>query len=210
MCKDRLDEANIQLGKELFEIKCSLDIYILIGLNANEINSKPGKRFFGFVQQQSLAAVVIGLAKVFEREDKYELCSVTGVYKLAKQVDIQNISAVQDFIGEHGITASEEWVHDVDRVFSAKRPWIKNGISVINRVRNTRFAHIQQDAVKGPLPSIETFEGLLGFAHAFHAFVNKGFLNTTSHPTLDDQKMQFSLLRLFKEIGMSDPVSQFQ
>src|SRR6266849_2141585 len=105
MRRDRLDEANIQLGKELWAIKSSLAIYSLIGLNAKAINS--GRAFLAFVQNQSLAAVALGLAKVFEREDAHELCSVSGVYRLAKHEQIQDLAAVRAFVGKYGITASE-------------------------------------------------------------------------------------------------------
>ena len=77
--KQRLDATNIQLGKELWLIHSSLAIYRVIGLNAKGIPR--GDSFFGFVQNQSLSAVALGLGKVFEREqpDGYELCSVGGV-----------------------------------------------------------------------------------------------------------------------------------
>jgi hypothetical protein len=49
MGKERLDKANIQLGKELWAIKSSLDIYTLIGLNAQTINSGGPFLPFGLV-----------------------------------------------------------------------------------------------------------------------------------------------------------------
>ncbi|MEK7371564.1 MAG: hypothetical protein AAB265_08920 [candidate division NC10 bacterium] len=79
--KHRLDETNIQLGKELWLIHSSLAVYRVIGLNAGAIPRAGG--FFGFVQNQSLSAVALGLGKVFEREQPggYELCSVGGPQK---------------------------------------------------------------------------------------------------------------------------------
>lgn len=67
MHRNRLDEANIELGKELWAIKSSLDIYRLIGLNAKTIKGciNCGGTFLFFIQQLSLAAVALGLAKVF-------------------------------------------------------------------------------------------------------------------------------------------------
>ena len=62
----RLDEANVRLGKELWLIHSSLSVYRVIGLNAEAIPRAKG--FFGFIQNQSLSAVALGLAKVFERE----------------------------------------------------------------------------------------------------------------------------------------------
>jgi len=205
----RLDEANVQLGKELWVIHSSLAIYRVIGLNAKTI--KTARAFFGLVANQSLLAVALGLGKVFERERKgaHELCSVGGVYRLAKAVQIQDNVAAGAFVRRYGVAPSADWVHDVAQVFSRQRPRIKCHMQVIKRVRNTRLAHIQQNSPDGTLPSIAGFEGLLAFAFDFHSFVNEAFLSESSHPTLSDKRVEGSLLRLLKAIGVTDPVSDF-
>src|SRR5712692_4758046 len=200
--KGRLDDANVQLGKELWTIQSSLAVYRLIGLNATTIHS--AKAFLGFVQNQSLATVALGLGKVFEREGDHELCSVGGVYRLAKGVQIQDNAVARDFVGRHGVCASADWIHDIDEVFSHKRPWVQSHMHVIDRVRNTRLAHVQQSAPVGILPSIAAFEELLVFAFDFHLFVNEAFLGVHPHPTLDDKQVESSLLSLFKSIGLTD------
>lgn len=208
--KHCLDEANIQLGKELWAIKSSLAIYRAIGLNAESINSGSGRAFFGFLQNQSIAAVALGLGKVFERESAYELCSVSGVYRLAKQVQIRDIAAARAFVGKYGVSPCGDWIKDVDEVFSAQRPRIGSHLQIIDRVRNTRLAHIEQDAPVSTLPSIAAFEELLAFAVEFHAFVNEAFLSVHSHPILDDRQIESSLLSLLKKAGVTDPVSEFE
>src|SRR3989304_1784074 len=96
--KHRLDETNIQLGKELWLIHSSLAVYRVIGLNAGQFAS--GGAFFGFVQNQALSAAALGLGKVFEREQPsaHELCSVTGVYRLAKAVPVRDTAAATGFV----------------------------------------------------------------------------------------------------------------
>lgn len=205
----RLDETNIQLGKELWLIHSSLAVYRVIGLNASAIPRAKG--FFGFVQNESLSAVALGLGKVFEREQPggHELCSVGGVYRLAQAVQIQNSTAAEAFAKRHGVTPSTDWVHDVGEVFSRQRPRVSEHMSAIDRVRNTRLAHIQQMAPDATLPSIAAFEELLAFAFDFHSFVNEAFLNAHAHPTLADKQVEGSLLQVLKMIGVSDPRSQF-
>ncbi len=163
------------------------------------------------VQNQSLSAVVLGLGKVFEREREggFELCSVSGVYRLARAVQIQAAAAAGGFVKRYGIIPSEDWVRDVDEVFSRQRPAIQTRMQVIDRVRNTRLAHVQQMAPEGPLPSIAAFEELLTFAFDFHSFVNEAFLNVHSHPTLNDKQVEDSLLRVLKMTGVANPRSQF-
>jgi hypothetical protein len=207
--KQRLDATNVQLGKELWLIHSSLAVYRVIGLNARAIPRGDG--FFGFVQNQSLSAVAQGLGKVFEREqpDGHELCSVAGVLQLAKAVEIQDTSVAAEFVTRYGVTPSADWVRDVDQVFSGQRPRIAAHVRAINRVRNTRLAHIQQMAPEGNLPSIAAFEELLSFAFRFHAFINEAFLSVHPHPTLTDRQVETSLLRVLEMIDVTDPRSQF-
>ncbi len=207
--KRRLDETNIQLGKELWLIHSSLAIYRVIGLNAGALPRAGG--FFGFVQNQSLSAVALGLGKVFEREQPggHELCSVGGVYRLVKAAQIQDNAAAVEFVRRYGVTPSSDWVRDVDEVFSRQRPRILDHMRVIDRVRNTRLAHIQQMAPDGTLPSISAFEELLAFAFDFHSFVNEAFLSVHPHPTLNDKQVESSLLHVLRMTGVSDPRSQF-
>jgi hypothetical protein len=207
--EQRLDTTNIQLGKELWLIHSSLAIYRVIGLNAKAI--PPGDSFFGFVQTQSLSAVALGLGKVFEREQSngYELCSVGGVFRLAKTVPIQNPSVAAEFVRRYGVNASTDWVSDIDQVFSSQRPRIAAHLRAIVRVRNTRLAHIQQMAPDVNLPSIAAFEELLSFAFNFHSFINEAFLNVHPHPTLTDRQVETGVLRTLKAIGVTAPRSQF-
>jgi hypothetical protein len=207
--KQRLDATNLQLGKELWLIHSSLAIYRVVGLNVKAIPHGDG--FFGFVQNQSLSVVTLGLGKVFEREqpDGYELCSIGGVFRLAKAVPIQNASVAAEFVRQHGVNASADWVSDVDQVFSSSRPRIAAHMRAIDRVRNTRLAHIQQVAPEGNLPSIAAFEELLSFAFGFHSFVNEAFLDVHPHPTLTDRQVETGLLRTLKAIGVTEPRSQF-
>jgi hypothetical protein len=213
MGRERLDNANIELGKELWAIKSSRDIYALIGLNMEAVEAMitTGKTFLAFVQHQSLAAMALGLAKVFEREKSYELCSVRGVYRLAKSEQIQNMAAVQAYASQYGITASEHWIRDIDQVFAKQEPLIGRHMRVIKRVRNTRLAHLQQNTPTSvSLPSIAAFDELLAFAFGFHAFVNRAFLHTTAHPILKYREIGTSLLALLKKTGVSEPVEKFE
>jgi hypothetical protein len=206
--KRRLDKANIELGKELWMIHSSLAIYRIIGLNIKAIPT--AKTFFSVVQAQSLATVALGLRKVFEREGHYGLCSVDGVYQLAKHVQIQDNGVAKTFVEKYGVRASADWIHDVDEVFSRRRSWLKRHMHDIGSVRNTRLAHLQQDAPAGVLPSIAGFEELLVFAFDFHSFVNEAFFVVIAHPILDDKRVESSLLSLLRSLEVTEPVSQFK
>jgi hypothetical protein len=207
----RLDAANVRLSQELWLIHSSLAVYRVIGLNAGAI--KKAGAFFGFVQNQSLGAVALGFGKVFEREreGRFELCSVSGVLRLAKAVQIENPRAAVAFSKKYETIPSSDWVHDVDQVFARQRPAIHSLMQAIDRVRDTRLAHLQQRAPEpASLPSIAAFEHLLAFAFDFHSFINEAFLNTHSHPTPNDKQVESSLLRVLEMAGVTDPRSQYE
>jgi len=203
----RLDRANIELGKELLSVKFSLDTYRIIGLNASRIDQ--AQAFFGHVQRLSHLYVALGLAKIYEREKSHELCSVSGIYRLARDTNIKNRSAAATFARAYRIEPSAEWAKDIDQIFARQRPIVAKRLKIVDAVRNTRIAHLQQDPPTGDLPSIAAFEELLTFAVAFHAFVNDGFLDTSSHPILNDARMSASLTSALENIGVSDVVHDF-
>ena len=203
----RLDRANIELGKELLSVKFSLDTYRIIGLNASRIGKS--QAFFGHVQRLNHFYVALGLAKIYEREEQHELCSVSGVYRLAKNAKVDNPLAAATFARAYGAEPSHDWVKDIDHVFARQRPVIAKHLKVVNAVRNTRIAHLQQDPPTRDLPSIAAFEELLAFAGAFHAFVNATFLQTNSHPILNDGTMSASVTTLLRSMGVSDVAQDF-
>jgi len=203
----RLDSANIELAKELMSVKSSLDVYTIIWLNGSRI--RRGEAFFGHVQRLNLLYVALGLAKIFEREKRHELCSVHGIYRLAKEVPIQDPSAAKTFAARYGVESCGELIRDVDEVFAKQRPIHRKYLRVVDKVRNTRIAHLQQGAPVSSLPSIAAFEDLLAFAVAFHSFVNEAFLNRVSHLILQDGTMSTSLSTVLREIGVTDVIQDF-
>ena len=208
--RERLDKANIKLGKELMVVKSSLDTYRVIGLNASRITR--GKVFFGHAQGLSLVHVALGLAKVFEREreERPKLCSISGIYRLAKEVEIRAPAVANTFARKYGVQACGNWIQDVQVVFANQEPVFRRHLGEVYRVRHTRIAHLQQDAPSGNLPSIDAFEKLLAFAVDFRFFVNDAFLDTSSHPILQDGTLCASLTAVLKDTGVSDVVSDFQ
>ncbi len=204
-----LRQATDTLAEELQFIKSSLDSYCLIGLNASRIKS--GKLALGHLQRLSLLSVALGLAKVYEREEEsgYELCSVSGVLRLAKGVPIEETAAVHAFASKYGVKPQPTWICETDRVFAKQRPMVARHMRLVTKARNTRIAHLQQPGAVSDLPSIRAFEELLDFAVGFHAFVNRAFLQTHAHPIRTDKRVADSLCHLLKLAGVEDVVTDF-
>jgi hypothetical protein len=207
--KARLYQATDTLGQELLFIKSSLASYCVIGLNASKLES--GKLIFGHLQRLCLLNVALGLAKVFEKEKEggYELCSVSGVLRLAKGTPIEEITALHTFATKYGVKPQDSWSGEIDEVFAKQRSTIARHMRLVTKARDTRIAHLQQAAPLDDLPSIWAFEQLLNFAVGFHAFVNRGFLQTNAHPILTDVRVADSLCAVLKLAGVDDVVTDF-
>jgi hypothetical protein len=205
----RLREAADALAQELLLIKSSLDTYCIIGLNASRISS--GKLMFGHLQRLSLITVALGLAKVFERvkEGGYELCSVTGVWRLAKLAPIEDLRTAHEFSATYGIKTQNDWIAEIDAVFAALRPTIARHMPLVTKARDTRIAHLQQAASIDNLPSIAAFEELLKFGVCFHGFIKHAFLQTNPHPILSDKYVASSLCSVLKLVGVDNVVTEF-
>ena len=104
MERAKLRQAVDTLAGELLFIKSSLDTYSVIGLNCSKVVS--GTLTFGHLQRLSLLNVALGLTKVFEREKEggRELCSVSGILRVAKSTAIEEIAAVHAFAAKYGVT----------------------------------------------------------------------------------------------------------
>jgi hypothetical protein len=132
--KGRLFQATDTLAEELLFIKSSLASYCVIGLNASKIES--GKLIFGHLQRLCLLSVALGLAKVFEREKERgnELCSVSGVLRLAKMIPIEDITALHTFAATYGVEPQDSWVSEIDEVFAKQRSTIARHAELWHRL----------------------------------------------------------------------------
>ena len=206
-----LDRANLELSEEITLIYRNLAVYQIIGRNWQAIKAIPTvTSFFATIQNQSLETMVLGLSKVFERSDNFQLCSIAGVYQLATQVEMVDKGAAHAFVETYGVHVSAEWTHDVEQVFSRQRPWVKQGLRGIRTLRNTRLAHLQQDAPEVmDLPNIAEVEALLTYASNFHVFITSAFCGVVPRLSLDDPELKSSLLSVLRCVGVPEPVSTF-
>ena len=201
-----VDEANIRLYRELAGIKANLDIYRILGLNSGAIKKSVGKEFFAFVQAQSLKAVLLGLSKVFENNGRYKLCSLSGIYDLAKGIDIANPNVVCQFVEAYGVAHSADWKVDVEKVLSEQRQKFQPEIDRLKDLRDQKFAHMDQAAADSNIgPSYDSLEKMILFADAFHSFVHEAFIGGYASPVAEYMNMENSLVRLLKEVGVKDP-----
>jgi hypothetical protein len=205
-----LDKSNIELGNSLWAIRSSITVYSVIALNASKIEN--GKGFFGFVQGQQIELIAVGFSKVFEKEKNYRLNSILSIIQFIKKnnIDPTNPRALSNYLAHWKIDKGESWVLDLEVLLKNQYTKYKKEILRIKEARDKHIAHSQAGVPKKDLPSIAVFEELLGIAFGFHNFVNSAFLNVSSHPILTDTHVQTNLVKLLREIGLSDVTTEFQ
>lgn len=192
-----LDQANTTLGLELKEVHECLTIFRVLGINSRKIQGV-GAQYLKYTSMLSQRTLVIGLENIFERgKDGYGLCSIRGVFSLAKKTDLQHQYALEAFLSAYGVQPSSDWKYDVEQVLKKMRPINKKRLAPISTARNNRMAHLTQGPRNLTLPCIHDLEQLIKFAHDFHVFIAQAFINSSGFP-LDDNYGR-SLFGLLKE-----------
>ena len=197
-----LRSAADELAKEAFVVKSNLDIFELISANATYL--KAGKKFFGHLQQQSHALVVLGLSKIYERPTKDNLASISGVCALLNPEAKCDAAAHQILCKGYGVDQSANWHDDLSKVRRTFGRALSKEIAQLRHVRNLRIAHLVLAPVDPNLPGIARSETLLRFAIDIHSFIATSFLNTIPHPTAADIQVKASLAKVLEATGVKN------
>jgi hypothetical protein len=217
---DALYDAHVLFVKELYAVRCSLDIMRIIGLNTNKLKG-PGAEFVRFSSLLSQRTIVTGIENLFERNDEgtVRLCSMRGILSLAENTPLKNGEAAERFVHKYGVDATANWRADVEKVLVGQRPVVAACMKLTSPVRNQRVAHLSQPSIDGKphmLPGIDACERIIEFAYDFYVFIATGFLNSAGGADLHDRvgKSLYALLKKRLEIedalyDFPDAVSRF-
>jgi len=174
---DALYDANALFAVELYEVHSSLLIFRIIGINVERLKAQ-GKEFLNYSSLLSQRTIVLGIESLFERgSSKHKLCSMKGVWNLAKKVSLKNKDALDEFIKKYDIQSSGDWRADVENVLVKNRDLVRSCMKHTSEARNTRLAHLSQQTKTLTAPPIKEMELLIEFAHDFHLFISRGFLD---------------------------------
>ena len=200
--QNSLGSAADELAKEVFVVKSNLDIFELISANATAL--KEGRKFFGHLQQQSHALVVLGLSKIYERPTKHSLASISGVCALLDPESECDPTAHRKLCKEYEVEQSGNWHDDLRKIRRTIGRAFSKDIARLRRVRNLRIAHLVLAPVNLDLPGIARSEMLLRFAIDIHSFIAASFLNTIPHPTATDIQVKASLAKVLGATGIKN------
>jgi len=214
---ENLDNKIVELEKELYRLKCVLDIYKIIGINAKEIKAIGwGKIFFWRVQQMSLDSYALGICKVFEEEKNHELYSLPSILETAKDCKPKNEQPLSDFVNKYRDLLKEERenpsIANVEEIYTKfyQKYFVED--TKIKNVRNKIIAHpeyIEEAMRPKNLPSYDTMEKILFFAIDMHSAVSNAYLVVYPHPIKNDERVFSSTLAVLEKCGVSNVKTKF-
>ena len=210
-----LEVRNRALGYLLLNVRLSVTVYRVIGLNWSHIST--GNKFFGFVQNQQVESIALGFSKVFEREsNRYHLNSILSMLQLIREKEIvpRRIDAIQDYFTKWKIGETSCWGCGLEKCLKKQFDEYKHHIAKIRKLRNRLIAHSQAGVHDRVLGDLEVFDGLSNVAFGFYELVGKAFLNDNafsveSWSVRKNPEVQNHLVNILRELGLKDVATDF-
>lgn len=211
-----LDHKNVALSKLIFRLRQSLDVYRIIGLNAQAAARESGQNvsqaFFGYVQVVAFDSVVLGISKIFEWQNPkgHKLNSISGVVALLERHPHTALEkkAVERFGQRFGNTAEcvdpTSFLRETIKAFKEGH---KSALEIIEQHRHSHVAHSEFDYKIESLPSLDQFEIFFEFALEFYRMISESFVEVG--PALFHLAAGDGLIRTFKQLGIENPKFNF-
>lgn len=211
----KIDNKNIGLVKNLWQLRQALDVYCLISANAVAINQKGGeKTFFGFVQSLCLRSIALDICKIFEDEKKgkrgkvkYELNSIDGVLRAIEDenLSVLDSSRVCGFLEKYGRGRGQEGL--LSALSSAVAEFKKNHqkeLKEFQTVRDKWIAHSEYEFSWENLPSYDVMEQLFDFGWEFYSVISEAFISVGPCKLDSSRQVRVSMEKMLSELGLGD------
>ena len=161
----------------VYHLRQVIDLYRVIGLNADALNAREGgKAFFASVQQTSLGEIAVTICKIYEREKGFELNSIPGIIG---RLDLSGCSASQlKLIEKFGVKYGNAgafgdpalFLKATHRGFTRRH---KAAFALVLEFRNKYAAHSEVDYAPQKLGAPDTFEELFRYAADFYGLMTE-------------------------------------
>jgi len=210
----KIDNKNIGLVKNLWELRQALDVDCLTSTNADFINQRgAGKVFFGFVQSLCLRFITLEICKIFEDEKKgkrgevkYELNSIDGVLKAIEDdnLSIPDSLRVRGFLEKYGHERSKEGLlSELSSVVAEFKKNHQKELKEFQTVRDKWIAHSEYEFSWENLPSYAVMEQLFDFGWGFYSAISEtigvGPCNLDS-----SRQVKGSMTKILRDLGLEN------
>ena len=196
----------------VYHLRQVIDLYRVIGLNADALNAREGgKAFFASVQQTSLGEIAVTICKIYEREKGFELNSIPGIIG---RLDLSGCSASQlKLIEKFGVKYGNAgafgdpalFLKATHRGFTRRH---KAAFALVLEFRNKYAAHSEVDYAPKKLGAPDTFEELFRYAAEFYGLMTEVMFDVV--PALISSDAGSSLLTVLKQLRVENPQFTFR
>jgi hypothetical protein len=211
----KIDNKNIGLVKNLWQLRQALDVYGLICANWSAIRQKGvGRIFFDFVQSSCLRLIALDFCKIFEDEKKskrgkvkYELNSIDGVLMAIEDENppVLDSSRICGFLEKYGHGGGQEGLLSApSSVVAEFKKKHQKELKELQAVRDKWIAHSEYEFSWEKLPSYDVMEQLFDFGWEFYSVISEDFISVGPCNLDSSRQVRGSLKRMLCELGLGD------
>ncbi len=203
----KTDKKNIELVKQLSNLRDHIDVQRIIGLNAQALaESKMSQSLLGYLQQSALESLAIQFCKIYESSNRHDLNSIPGIIDSLQPTPLSpdesaSFAAFGEKYGNHAKpTESKSYLLGTFGLFTDRH---SDAMDQLRKFRNTIGAHSDSKAIRESLPSHAEFEDLHEFAKDFYDIVSRSIVGVGGPASLPD-RVGRDLMKLFESMGVQD------
>ncbi|MFQ5992979.1 MAG: hypothetical protein ACE5NA_11135 [Nitrospiraceae bacterium] len=209
-----IDLKNIGLAKILHSLRQDLDIHCLLSVNWSGIEAcNAGNLFFSQVRYRAIDSIVLGVCKVYEKEDRYDLNSIDGVIAGLRQTGptLLNDASIKDFVAEYGGTSPVTCpVCMLESTVDAFREQYGSDLHRFKKARNKVIAHSEYAVVTKTVPSYDVMERLFCFGADFYSVIGRAFLGISPDDLTVNRPVRADLERILHQLGIVDVKTEME
>jgi hypothetical protein len=216
MPRSKIQGKTRELGRLVYSLRQEIDVFRVLGLNADEINGVAvGRKFWGYTHRLSHAAIATSICKIYEKastwRNRHELNSIWGIIDTlgpGRSYPPAKLLAVRQFGRKYGSNRICQFPSDYlaarVRIFERKHA---RALKRLRKFRNKHAVHSQYGFVLRSLASHVEYEALFHFAYDFYCMTRLTFCKT--HGSLMASDAGSSLKRVLVVAGIKEPKCQF-
>ncbi len=198
------DERVIQLLREIVNLRQNIYLHRMIGLNVEAIEaSHLSNAFFGHIQFQALQSIALGICKIYEPQNRYDLNSIPGAIadlpeKLARPDGEELVNKFASSVGAAVTADPRKTLVDAVETFLDNN---KGDFDQFKTYRDKVAAHSEAGIKINRLPSHDSFDLFFEFARDSYAVMRRAYFDV--EPALIHRKVAIGLKKLLEDNGVT-------
>jgi hypothetical protein len=204
MSKTKTDNKNIELLKQIAQLRDHIDIHRIIGLNVAALRERDiSGAFLGYLQKSAQESLAIYICKIFEASNQNVLNSIPGIIEALPLMSLsdeqkRSFGSFGKMHRNHSDpTEAKAYLKATFEIFCKVH---SEPLSRLKEFRDTIGAHSDSKAEISSLPSHAELETLFSFANDFYQLVSRSINNVG--PALVPRDVGRGFVRLIEAMGL--------